>query len=124
MKLDLETNSGTNSVQAYSNQSIKIAGQWYSNSLLLTVNRIFDNWQANPVTGLKLDDFSLLLSQKPEVLILGSGQKIQFPPKPLYVELASLGIGLEVMDTEAACRTFNILLSEDRKVAAAIVLKN
>ena len=123
MKLDLDTNSGTNSVQAYSKQGIQIAGQWYSNNLLLTPDTIIDNWQANPVAGLTLKDFSLLLPQKPEVMILGSGQKIQFPPKPLYVELASLGIGLEVMDTEAACRTFNILLSEDRLVVAAMYLE-
>ena len=122
MKLDLDPNTNPNTINAYSESGIEIGGKLYINNLLLSDKNIFDNWQANPVNELTLEDFSLLFADKPEVLILGTGANMQFPSKSLYVELASQGIGLEVMDTEAACRTFNVLLSEGRAVAGAMYL--
>ncbi len=123
MQLNLDTNIGANSISAYSEQGIQIAGRWYSENLIITPKKIITNWQAHIVTNLTLEDFKLLLPEQPEVLILGTGKKCLFPPKPLYVQLAAVGTGLEVMDTRAACRTFNILLSEDRAVATALCLE-
>ncbi len=123
MQLNLETDTSQTSIQAYSEAGIQIAGRWYSTSLQLMSNRIIENWQPNPADQLELSDLAQLCAENPEVLILGTGQRIQFPPQKLYAELAAKNIGLEVMGTEAACRTFNILLSEGRAVAAALYLE-
>jgi uncharacterized protein len=123
MQLNLETDTHRTRIHAYSESGIQIAGQWYTNNLLLTSEQIIENWQPGPVKQLKQSDLAQLFTENPEVLILGSGRHIQFPPQQLYAELAAKKIGLEVMDTEAACRTFNILLSEDRAVVAALYIE-
>jgi uncharacterized protein len=74
------------------------------------------------VEGLDRDALVPALAMSPEILILGTGERLQFPASALYAELAGRGIGLEVMDTAAACRTYNVLVNEDRPVVAALIL--
>jgi uncharacterized protein len=124
MQLNQETDTHRTRIQAYSETGVKIAGRWHSTHLLLTGEQIIENWQPGPVTELQQSDLTQLLTENPEVLILGSGPRLQFPPQKLYAELAGNKIGLEVMDTAAACRTFNILLSEDRAVVAALYIES
>ena len=81
-------------------------------------------WSPNDITDLTIDDFKSILECKPDVVLLGTGQKLTFPNTALRREFNQLNIGLEVMDTGAACRTYNVLLSEGRNVAAAIFLLN
>ncbi|MBN1379888.1 MAG: hypothetical protein JXA04_11720 [Gammaproteobacteria bacterium] len=120
MQLHLETTAGRTSISAYSEQGIHIAGRWYSNHLLLTPERILEDRQPVPIASLTSQHLKPLLEEKPEVLILGTGKEVIFPDPKLYAELAADNIGLEVMNTEAACRTFNILLSEKRRVVAVL----
>ena len=72
--------------------------------------------------SLSIDDFAKLIPLKPEVVLLGTGSRQRLPPPALYAAFAERGIGLEVMDNRAACRTFNLLLSEYRDVAVALML--
>ena len=122
MQLNLDSKRSKTTVIAYSEQGIQIGDRWYKSSVLLTADHIFDSWQPHSIAILQLNDLELIFPYKPEVLILGTGKNIQFPPQSLYAELASLGIGLEVMNTEAACRTYNLLASDDRAVVAALCL--
>jgi uncharacterized protein len=67
-------------------------------------------------------DFASLIEQKPEIIIFGAGWTSTIPPRDVVFAMARHGIGFECMDTPAACRTFNILVSEDRDVAAALLV--
>ena len=120
MKLERAMPDGL-AIDGYSSEGIKVANQLYRGHLLLTPEQIIDNWQAPAPSELSIDSFAQILPYKPEVLILGTGEVLQFPPASLNAALAAKRIGLEVMDTQAACRTYNILLAEDRRVAAALI---
>ena len=79
-------------------------------------------WTATGFEKLAAADFTFIAELKPEVVILGTGAQQRFPPPELARALAASGAGVEVMDSRAACRTYNILASEGRKVVAAILL--
>jgi len=91
-------------------------------ALLLTPERA-DGWNAPPLEELKLTDLAplLALDPRPEFLLLGTGSKMAFAPRDLVRELATLGIGIEAMDSRAAARTWGMLRSEERWIAAAIM---
>jgi uncharacterized protein len=80
------------------------------------------DWAATDFASLNETHFDYFLALKPEVLLLGTGSKQQFAHPNLYRELIRAKIGIEFMDTPAACRTYNILVAEDRKVVAAVLL--
>jgi uncharacterized protein len=109
-------------VSSYREGEIRVAGQTYSRSIILAPDRLIDDWR--PQTHLQLEsaDFEPIHALGPEILLLGTGTRLHFPPAPLTGSLLQAGIGVEVMDTAAACRTFNILLSEGRPVVAALLL--
>ncbi len=103
--------------------AILVGDQLLGDNFALTSDEIFVNWQATVIDGLTEDDFEPLIASQPELILLGTGSKPQFPPRELVFALARQGIGLEAMDTAAACRTFNILISEGRRVAAVLIVK-
>lgn len=80
-------------------------------------------WPVTDVAALTLDDLSPILDATPavEILLVGSGPKMVFLPPEVRKALRAKGIGVEVMDTGAACRTYNVLIAEDRRVAAVLV---
>ncbi len=80
-------------------------------------------WEAENFAALKAADFSGLVSLQPEVVLLGTGDKLRFPHPRLTRALSEARIGVEVMDLQAACRTYNILMAEERKVAAALLFR-
>lgn len=123
MQLNLDSNNSRTSITAYSEKGVCIGGRWHNHHLLLTTEKIIDGWKPPAVNRLTIEHLDPVLNAQPEVLILGSGRQIVFPPRALYINLAAKGIGLEVMNTEAACRTFDILLNEARAVAAALYLE-
>jgi uncharacterized protein len=84
--------------------------------------RAVEHWNVTSFETLTAIDFDVLLAMKPEIIVFGSGATLRFPRPEIIRPLAEAGVGLEVMDTRAACRTYNILLSEDRKVLAAILM--
>ena len=101
---------------------MRIGSSEYRENLVLTSDAIATGWAASGFDGLTDRDFEELLSRKPELVLFGAGSKIRFPHPRLTRALTDGGIGIEVMDTQAACRTFNILAAEGRHVVAALLL--
>lgn len=102
---------------------IRIGATTYHQSLVLTSTSVAEGWASSGFGGLTTADFEALLPTNPEVVLLGTGREIRFPHPRLTQALANAGVGLEVMDTAAACRTYNILAAEGRRVTAALLLE-
>jgi len=94
----------------------------YRDNVLVTPEQIVEGWAPGGFEQLTESDFAALAALRPEVALLGTGAALRFPHPRLTRPLVEAGIGLEVMDTPAACRTFNILASEGRRVAAGVLL--
>jgi len=103
--------------------AIKVGDKVVRDNIALTADEIIHEWRASVIEELTENDFEPLLASDPELILLGTGPLSVFPPRELVFSLARRGIGLETMDTAAACRTFNILISEGRRVAAVLIVK-
>jgi uncharacterized protein len=102
---------------------VRIGATEYRDNLVLTAETIATGWATAGFEGLAATDFAALLPHKPEVVLFGAGPAIRFPHPRLTRALTDAGVGVEVMDTPAACRTFNILVAEGRGVVAALLLR-
>lgn len=122
MKLHLQTLSGTNLFTAYDKDFVSVNGVRHERSLIVLPERIIAEWQPVAPDAMTAEHFSALADLELEILLLGTGSRLRFPSPRLMQALAQQGIGLEAMDTFAACRTYNILAAEGRKVAAALIL--
>jgi len=122
MQINLEQDSSANAIVAYDAREIRMRGRVLRTSLIATREVVIEDWQPAAVELLTIEDFAGLLPLAPEVVILGTGPSQRMPPPELFAAFAGRGIGLEVMDTGAACRTYNLLLSEFREVAVALIL--
>jgi uncharacterized protein len=101
---------------------VRIGAIEYRESLVLTPDTIATGWAPAGFDGLTDHDFARLLEGTPEVVLFGTGAAIRFPQPGITHALIDARVGLEVMDTPAACRTFNILAAEGRRVTAALLL--
>ncbi|MFM2069728.1 MAG: hypothetical protein RLZZ584_4637 [Pseudomonadota bacterium] len=131
MKLQPDQLIGVNAIQSFQPGCITVNGVERRHSLVLPWQGEVRPWQvgAGPVVGgtealaeLSMEHFALLAAHEPELVIFGSGSRLRFAPPALLAPLMSRRIGIETMDTAAACRTYNILASEGRKVLAALLL--
>lgn len=111
---------GTLTVRSISDEGIRIDDQVWSETVALTPKQVVEQWRPVAIEDLVADDFNALLDDSPELVILGTGRSGQFPPRDLMFAFARRGVGLEVMDTAAAARTFNVLAGEGRRVAAVL----
>jgi uncharacterized protein len=121
MKFHLSTPDG-NVVTGLGQGWIRVGREEFRESFVLTPETIIRNWATAGFDALTEADFAGLLVHAPEIVVLGTGAAIRFPHPRLTRALAAARVGLEVMDTPAACRTYNILASEGRKVVAALIL--
>ncbi len=122
MKISLETGSASHRIRAYGEGSVTVNEDVYTSDLIVMPETIVTQWANATVAELTPDHLAVLEPHEPEIVLLGTGRKQRFPPAQLMASLARKGIGLEAMDTAAACRTYNVLMSEDRRVAAALLL--
>ncbi|MDD2743016.1 MAG: Mth938-like domain-containing protein, partial [Rhodocyclaceae bacterium] len=90
-------------------------------NLIVLPESIIHEWSSATIETLSAEDMQKLLELGTEIILLGTGSRLRFPPGPLMRPFAPAGIGLEIMDLKAACRTYNILAAEGRKVAAALL---
>ncbi len=124
MKFKLES-SAQNLISHYGIGDISVNGQSHAGSLILTPTQLIEPWYSGQPADLTMADFEPLLALKDtdptEIIILGTGTTHVFPPMKLMAELHAKGIALEVMNTRAACRTYSVLVSEQRPVAAALL---
>jgi uncharacterized protein len=109
-------------IRSVSADGIRINEETYSESVALTAEELLGTWPGTPVAELVSDDFDAVFATGPEVVLLGTGSSNLFAPRELTFAFARKGIGLEVMDSAAAARTFNVLANEGRRVAAVLYL--
>jgi uncharacterized protein len=122
MKFVLDENHTGNFVQSYSTDKIIVNGKEYINSLVLMPNMIIQNWSSGTFEDLTRDDFIQIIKHTPEIVIFGTGSIHRFPPHEILQPLYDNSVGVETMNTAAACRTYNILMSEGKNVAAALLM--
>ncbi len=122
MQLTQDYGHGQYQIRSYEPGKIIINEQTYTQSLIVTFTTLIHPWRPQTLSELKPEDFAIVLEQDPEVFLLGTGKQLVFPASQLFENFNAKQIGVEVMDTAAACRTFNVLCAEDRRVVAALLL--
>ncbi|HNV88498.1 MAG TPA: Mth938-like domain-containing protein [Methylotenera sp.] len=123
MKLHLTTAENNYLITGYGGNYVEINQQRYAQNLIVMPQTLILNWQASIFADLSEAHFAQVGDLKPEVVLLGTGEKHQFLHPKVYQSLTAQGIPLECMTTAAACRTYNFLMSEGRNVAAALILQ-
>ena len=121
MKFELSAATG-NVVTGHGPGWVRVGTIEYRQNLVLTAETVSPGWAPEGFDALAEPDFERLLEARPDVVLLGTGSTLRFPHPRLTRALAAARVGLEVMDTAAACRTFNILSAEGRRVTAALFL--
>ena len=121
MKMVLDDAAGLNLVSAYEPGRVNIRGKVHHTSLMVFPRALETDWGATDVASLSGPLLRAISARKPELLILGTGEQQRFPDPRVLIPLMDAGIGYEVMDNTAACRTFNILLGEGREAALALL---
>jgi uncharacterized protein len=107
---------------AHGEDHVMVNGERHDHSIVVSAGEVRGDWVVAGFDALSEEHFAYFLALEPEVLLFGTGARQRFPHPRLYRALTDAGIALECMDTPAACRTYNILVAEDRKVVAAILL--
>lgn len=127
MKLHTPQPSGLNVFNGYGEGFVLVSGRRIERSLIVLPDRLVEDWGATTFEALTAAHLQALAGLGAEVVLLGTGNLLRFPPPELMREVrkryAEANMGLEVMDVQAACRTYNILVAEERKVAAALLLE-
>ena len=122
MKFTLEGASRANLVRGYSPREIRIGDQHLTASCIVSADSLITDWEPRSFAELQPAHLERILGLQPEVVLLGTGPTQRFPPVAIRAVLTARGVGLEVMDLGAACRTYNILVQEERRVAAGLFL--
>ena len=120
MKLHAYTAGLLNTITGYGDGYVAVNGERYESNVLVLPERVI-HWEAQRFDALTPQNFVVLAALKPEIVLLGTGTRLRFPHPSVTRALAEANIGVEVMDLRAACRTYNVLVAEQRKVAAAIL---
>ena len=123
MKFQPDTAEGVNTITRCEPGLVRVGADNHSQSVLVPWQGAVQPWGPARVAQLTAAHFELALSLQPELVIFGSGPRLQFIAPTLYRSLIERRIGIETMDTAAACRTFNVLASEGRRVLAALLLE-
>jgi uncharacterized protein len=121
VKLHLTGSARLNLFTAYGDGYVSVNGRRIARSVIVLPDRIIEDWGATGFGALAPAHLAALAGLDREVVLLGTGGLLRFPRPELLRPLVQAGIGVEVMDIQAACRTYNILASEERRVAAALL---
>ncbi len=121
VKLHSDPISDANRITAYGPGYISVNNERIASSVVVTPTGLLKNWAPEDFEDIAAACLDVLNQLDAEVALLGTGASQQFPPHDLLARLAARGIGLEVMDTAAACRTYNILMAEGRTVVAMLL---
>jgi len=122
LKFQPDTLDGVNNITRYDIDNLRVNAALHTRSVLVPWVGQVQDWDATRVEELTPAHFEALLAFEPEVVIFGSGPKLKFVSPALYRSLIDRRIGVETMDSGAACRTYTVLANEGRKVVAAILL--
>lgn len=121
MKLTLDANQGVNLIRSYSDGEVRVGDHTLHRSCIVTPDAVIADWRPADLADLRPEDLEPLLAARPELVLLGTGSVHRFAPAPIRGAFITHGVGLETMDLGAACRTFNILVQEERRVCAALL---
>jgi len=122
VKLHRNEALGKNAITGYGEGYVMVNRVRHQRTLVVLPDRLVTDWAATTFGALNADHLAALLPLDAEIILLGTGATLRFPRAEIMAPLIRAGVGYEVMDVHAACRTYNILVSEERKVAAALLL--
>lgn len=114
-------NSAVHFIRAWEPGRVRIAERWIVGNLIVAAERVVEGWLPVNPAAITLADLVPALAFEPTIVLLGTGTDHRVPDVELMAELAGRAVGLEIMSTPAACRTFNVLLQEERRVVAALL---
>lgn len=113
--------SAPNFIRAYERGRLRIAERWVVGHVIVSAERVIEQWSPANTPALTITDLGPALALEPTIVLLGTGAEQWLPDIELMAALARRSVGLEIMTTPAACRTFNVLLQEERRVVAALL---
>jgi len=122
MKFTLDRPGTPHVVRGYAPGRLRIGEREFTRSVIVAAATLIEDWRPQHIDELSAADLEPALALRPEVLLLGSGARQVFPSPALLAQLYAARVGFEVMDTAAACRTYNVLVGEGREVAAALII--
>jgi uncharacterized protein len=122
MRFTQDSSSATNLVRAYGSGELRVNDDVYRTAIIVSASAVQATPDIRDMGDLARLDPSRLLAQGPEIVLLGTGPRQIFPAASFRAQFLSAGIGVEVMDTGAACRTFNVLVAEQRRVVALLMV--
>jgi uncharacterized protein len=122
MRFTQDSGSAANLIRAYGNGELRINDEVYRSAILVSASAVQVAADIRDMEDLARLDPSRILALDPELVLLGTGQRQIFPAASFRAQFLSAGIGLEVIDTGAACRTFNVLVAEQRRVVALLMV--
>jgi uncharacterized protein len=122
LKIEREQAEGKNTFTGYGEGYVEVNRRRHATSLVVSSDRVVTDWPLRTVDEIAADHLAAIIELKPEIVLLGTGATFRFPEPARLAALHKAGFGVEVMDTPAACRTYNILLGEGRNVVAALIL--
>ena len=123
MKLQSDPHSGANTITGYGDGYVEINQTPYAHAVLLSSDGAISAWPVESFDSLKASDFDPMITLKPELILIGTGSRQRFPKPELLKSIFSAKIGFEIMDSQAACRTYNILVGEGRQVLLALIVE-
>lgn len=109
-------------ITLYNEDTIQVNGKNFNTSLIISSQQLKLDWPPRAPQELNAEHFKHIIDMAPELVLIGTGKQLVFPPIETYAGLIRLGVGVEIMDTGAACRTYNILSSEGRHVVCGLIL--
>jgi uncharacterized protein len=122
VKLHLDRFDGLNAFTGYGAGHVLVGGRRHDRSVIVFAQRVVDDWPVRDVGDLGPDTLAVVATEPVEILLIGTGARMALVHPRVYATLSDARIGVEVMDTFAACRTYNVLIAEGRKVAAAVIV--
>ncbi|MCI0591039.1 MAG: Mth938-like domain-containing protein [Gammaproteobacteria bacterium] len=123
MKLELDTaEEGYYRIRSYTAGAITINEETLTRSVVVTPRQLVREWPPQSFASLAPEHFDLIVTLEPEIILIGTGARLRFPQPDIIAPVTRRNIGIEFMDTGAACRSYNVLMVEGRRVAAALLM--
>jgi uncharacterized protein len=122
MRFSLDQPAGVHLIRAYAPGEVRVGERSFRQSLIVTPASLIESWRPRTMDDLQCADLEPVLALAPQVLLLGSGPAQRFPGRAVLEGLYAARVGFEIMDSGAACRTYNVLVAEGREVAVALML--
>lgn len=122
MKITQDLGATQNLIRGYERGRVSVNTESYTRSLIVTPEHVEADWPPETFESLRPEHFAEIVEWGPEIMLIGTGASLRFPPPEIRRVFVDARVGLEIMDTAAACRTYNIITMEGRRVAAALLM--